>query len=91
MADVTDVLERILLGETPLKKDLEQVAKAAAQVRREFLGDVARELSRLAPGTPDFEAFKSCMGGMGELLSRYGILSFAEMQRIFMTIEEMER
>lgn len=89
--NVTDVLERIILGEPLLKKDYLAAAEAAASIRKDFLWETARALGQLAPGTPEFAAFKNCMQSMGLLFVKPGIVTNTEMQSIFMRIEEMER
>jgi hypothetical protein len=89
--NVTDILERMLLGEQLLKKDYLAAAQAAASVRREVLDATARALAEIVPRTPEFTAFKNCMQSIGLLLVTPGILTMAEMQTIFLRLEEMER
>lgn len=99
MAEVTDILERLSKGETPLKKDLELVGQAAAGVRVEFFQEVSKMIGdplrgipgELVPRTPAFAAFKGCMESMGNLLGKYGLVSIDEMARIFAILEEIER
>jgi hypothetical protein len=86
-----DVLDRVNAGKQVSPGELATAAAAAAALRRDWLAEVAGAIAVAVPRTPEFEAFKDCLRAVGTLLVQYGIISAAEMNHVWLRIEEKER
>lgn len=89
--DVSEILDRTLEGKKLLKADLEHVARATANLRRDFLADVRGSMDEIPSASEGFVAFKNCVQSLGTLLVQNGIVSQSEIHVLFSEIEARER
>lgn len=87
-AELTAILTKALSDPGELDRgELEMAALAAARLRSTFLNEVFEALRTADPRAHTFEEFKRCLQSMGDLLSRAGIVSPDEMQKIWLGVE----
>lgn len=85
-----EALDRYAHGGKVSGKEAQAGFVAAAALRHEILTDAFKALVNADPSSLEFMAFRNCMRSMGETLSRHGIVSGKEMQRLWAGIEMVQ-
>lgn len=91
MIELHDILDRVGTGRPVAPEEIQAAAAAAAAMRRDWIRAVSDAIGFLVPGSPETVAFKNCVQSVGTLFVQHGLVSAAEMQTIWATIEMAER
>lgn len=89
--EIHEILDAVSDGQRADLAQLQLVANAAALMRRNWLQELSHAMGFLRPMTAEFESFKKCTQTMLTLFVQHGIISSAEMQHIWMSVEDLEK
>lgn len=89
--EIHEILDAIGSGRSMDPAQLQLVATATAMMRINWLQELSNAIGFLQPWTVEFESFKKCTQTMLTLFVQHGIVSSAEMQRIWMAVEGREK
>jgi hypothetical protein len=89
--EIHEILDAVSDGQRADLAQLQLVTTAAASMRRNWLQELSEAIGFLQPRTAEFESFKKCTQTMLTLFVQHGIVSSAEMQHIWMAVENLEK
>lgn len=89
--EIHEILDAVSAGQEVGGAQLQLVTTAAAMMRRNWLQELSYAMGFLQPRTAEFESFKKCTQTMLTLFVQHGIISSAEMQHVWMAVENLEK